>query len=209
MLDLQPRVHLEEEERAVVGGEELDGAGAGVADRPRRGDGGGEQRVAHPGDALDERRRRLLDDLLVAALDRALALAERPHRAVLVGHDLHLDVVPGRQVRLAEHRRVAERRRRLGLGRGDLPIEHVERLDDAHAAPATARRGLDQHRQVVRRRPRRGASSGSTGTPAAAIRRLASIFEPIAAIASGGGPIHVSPASMTARAKAAFSDRKP
>ena len=126
MLDLQPRVHLEEEEGAVVGGEELDGAGARVADRPRRGDGGGEQRLAHPGDALDERRRRFLDHLLVAALDRALPLAERPHRAVLVGHDLHLDVVPGRQVRLAEHRRVAERRRRLGLGRGDLPIEHVE-----------------------------------------------------------------------------------
>ena len=54
-----------------------------------------------------------------------------------------------------------------------------------------------------------GASSGRTGTPAAAISRLASIFEPIAAIASGGGPIHVSPASITAAAKAAFSDRKP
>ena len=54
-----------------------------------------------------------------------------------------------------------------------------------------------------------GVSSLSTGTPAAAIRRLASIFEPIAAIASGGGPIHVRPASTTARAKAAFSDRKP
>ncbi len=36
--------------------------------------------------------RRLLDHLLVAALERALALAERPHAAVLVGEDLELDV---------------------------------------------------------------------------------------------------------------------
>ncbi len=51
--------------------------------------------------------------------------------------------------------------------------------------------------------------SGSTGTPAARISRLASIFEPIAAIAAGGGPIHTSPASRTDWAKAAFSLRKP
>ena len=57
--------------------------------------------------------------------------------------------------------------------------------------------------------PASGASSASTGTPAAAISRFASIFEPIAAIASGGGPIQVSPASATAPAKSAFSDRKP
>ena len=54
-----------------------------------------------------------------------------------------------------------------------------------------------------------GASSASTGTPAAAIRRLRSILLPIASIASGGGPTQVSPASSTARANAAFSDRKP
>ena len=33
--------------------------------------------------------------------------------------------------------------------------------------------------------------------------------EAIASIAAGGGPIHTSPASTTARAKSAFSDRKP
>ena len=149
VLDLQPGVHLEEEEAAVVTGEELDGAGAGVADRPRGGDRGGEQRLAHPRHPLDERRRRLLDDLLVAALDRALALAERPHRAVLVGEHLDLDVAACRQVRLAEHGGVAERRRRLGPGGGDLAVEHVERAHDAHAPSAAAGRGLDQHRQVA------------------------------------------------------------
>ncbi len=54
-----------------------------------------------------------------------------------------------------------------------------------------------------------GSSSGSTGTPASAISRLASTLEPIAAMAAGGGPIQTSPASSTAWAKAAFSDRKP
>ena len=48
------------------------------------------------------------------------------------------------------------------------------------------------------------------GTPAAAHRASrASVFEPISSIASGGGPIQTSPAASTARAKAAFSARKP
>ena len=47
------------------------------------------------------------------------------------------------------------------------------------------------------------------GTPAAFIRSRASVFEPIASIASGGGPIQVRPAASTARANVAFSARKP
>jgi hypothetical protein len=51
--------------------------------------------------------------------------------------------------------------------------------------------------------------SGRTGTPAARISRFASIFEPMAAMASAGGPTNTNPASTTARANAAFSDRNP
>ncbi len=54
-----------------------------------------------------------------------------------------------------------------------------------------------------------GVSSARTGTPAAAISFFASIFDPIDEIASTGGPIQVSPASITACANAAFSDRNP
>src|SRR5215471_11629465 len=54
-----------------------------------------------------------------------------------------------------------------------------------------------------------GSSSRSTGTPAAAISRFDSTLLPIASMAPGGGPIQVNPASQTARANAAFSDRKP
>ena len=50
---------------------------------------------------------------------------------------------------------------------------------------------------------------GTTGTPAAATVALAAILSPIASIASGGGPMKVSPAAAQARAKAAFSARKP
>ncbi len=49
----------------------------------------------------------------------------------------------------------------------------------------------------------------STGTPAASISFLDSIFEPICSIDSGAGPTQVSPAASTARAKSAFSERKP
>ena len=44
---------------------------------------------------------------------------------------------------------------------------------------------------------------------AARISARAVVFVPISSIASGGGPIQTSPAASTARAKAAFSARKP
>jgi hypothetical protein len=50
---------------------------------------------------------------------------------------------------------------------------------------------------------------GTIGIPAALILSRAAIFDPIASIASGGGPIQTRPASPTARANAAFSARNP
>jgi hypothetical protein len=148
MLDLQPGVHLEEEETSVVIGEELDRSRAGVTDglggRARR----AEQPVAHAVDALDERRGRLLDHLLVPALDRTLTLAQGPHRAERVGHHLHLDVPPGREVRLAEDGGITEGGRSLGACSLDLTWENGQLAHDAHAAPAAAGRCLDQHGQV-------------------------------------------------------------
>ena len=49
----------------------------------------------------------------------------------------------------------------------------------------------------------------STGTPASAMSALAEILEPIASIEAWSGPTQVSPASITARANSAFSDRNP
>ena len=50
---------------------------------------------------------------------------------------------------------------------------------------------------------------GASGTPAAAAMRFASTLRAIDSIDAGVGPIQVSPASVTARAKPGFSERNP
>jgi hypothetical protein len=50
---------------------------------------------------------------------------------------------------------------------------------------------------------------GTIGTPAAAMRRRASVLSPIARIASADGPMNVRPASAHASANRQFSDRNP
>jgi hypothetical protein len=52
-------------------------------------------------------------------------------------------------------------------------------------------------------------SSGSTGTPAAAISLLAPTLDAIRSIDPGDGPTQTRPASITCRAKPALSDRNP
>ena len=116
VFDLEPGVHLQEVDLvgpAVLTDEELDGAGPVVADAGGERDGA----LAEDGAGLgvDAGRRGLLDDLLVATLDRALPLAQVDHVAVGVADDLHLDVASPFDVGLDEHRAVAERR--LGLTR--------------------------------------------------------------------------------------------
>ena len=120
MLDLDARVQLEEEEVASVE-HELGGAGALVADRTCERDG----RVAHARAQLgvERGRRRLLEHLLVAPLNRAVALAECEHRAVPVGEQLDLDVPRALEVALEEHGVVAERGSRLALRRIDGVVE--------------------------------------------------------------------------------------
>ena len=129
MLDLDPPVQLEEEEVAAVE-HELRGARADVADRAGEADRG----LAHPRAQLgvERDRRRLLEHLLVAALHRALALAERDHRAVRVGEQLDLDVPRPLEVALEEQTVVAEGRARLAAGGLDRLVE----LGRASARPA-------------------------------------------------------------------------
>ena len=96
MLHLHARVHLDEVELAGLVHQELDRAGVGVARlrdgacaAPRRDLGA--LRVGHRG------RRRFLQQLLVAPLDAALALAQNFHVAVLVGQHLKFDVPRARR----------------------------------------------------------------------------------------------------------------
>ena len=143
MLHLDAAVQLQEPERAAVE-HELRGAGAAVADRAGKGD----RRLAHGGAQLRVERGggRLLEHLLVASLDRAVALSERHDGAVRVREQLDLDVPGPFDVALAEDGAVAEGRLRLAGGRRERVVELAGRTHDPHAASAAACGGLDDER---------------------------------------------------------------
>ena len=90
VLHLEPRVDFHEVEVAGAGPQELHGAGTDVAHA--LGELRGELRQLSSLGRRHHGRRRLLDDLLMSPLDRALALAQAHHVAVAVGEELHLDV---------------------------------------------------------------------------------------------------------------------
>ena len=50
---------------------------------------------------------------------------------------------------------------------------------------------------------------GTPSTPTASAARRALILSPITSMASGGGPMNVTPRSVMARAKSAFSEKNP
>ena len=116
MLDLEPRVDLEEVDLATVH-QHLDGARSDVPDRAGEADRRFEESPAHFRREIG--RGRLLHHLLVPSLRRAVALAEVEHRAVLVGQQLHLDVARAVERALEQQPRVAERRERLRRGSGE------------------------------------------------------------------------------------------
>ena len=196
VLDLEARVHLEERERAAVVEQELAGAGAHVADRARESQG----RVAHrpPEAGVDGRGGRLLEHLLVAPLDRAVALAEVDAVPVAVEQDLDLDVAGAFEESLEDQAVVAEGCLGLAASGGELGREAVGVADRAHALATATGRRLDQERVadplgrlgqrcvrlvgVVVAGRRRDAEADAASLRAAAL-------SPIARIASGGGPI--------------------
>ena len=135
MLDLDPAVQLEEVDVGAVD-EELGRAGALVADRLRERDGaGGDPR---PGRRVEADGGRLLDELLMAPLDRAVARAENGDAAG-VPEELRLDVARPLEVALAEHRAVAERRLRLALGRCERVVQ-LGRRSERRASRGRRRR---------------------------------------------------------------------
>ena len=70
------------------------------------------------GRRVHARRRRFLDHLLVAALQRAVALEQMDDIAVLVAEHLHLDMARAGDIFLDQHAVVAEGGRRLALAGG-------------------------------------------------------------------------------------------
>ena len=143
MLDLQPRVHLEEVEALVLAGDEFDRAGGIVVHGFRQRD----RLLAHlaAGGLVEQRRRRLLDHLLIAALDRTFALAEIDHVAMLVAEHLDFDVAGIDDEFLDEDAVVAERGFGFGLGEIKTFGDFGRRMRDPHALAAAAGGRLDHH----------------------------------------------------------------
>ena len=113
MLDLEAGVHFEVVEGPVLV-EELDRSGVGVAAAQRHGDGCLAHGCPHVVGKIGSRR--LLNELLVAALGRAVTFAEVDGVAVGVGQYLNLDVTGGGQVPLHVDLVTGEVGQRLALG---------------------------------------------------------------------------------------------
>src|SRR6185437_7648317 len=92
---------------------------------------------------VEKRARRLLDHLLVAALDRAFALAEMNDVAMRVGEHLDLDMPRLGDVFLDEDAVIAEGRTRLARGEPQALAQGVVALRQPHALATAAGRGLD------------------------------------------------------------------
>ena len=144
MLHLDARVHLDEIELPGVVKQELDGPGAHVVDRLGR----PHRSLAHPRAQLgrERRRRGLLDQLLMPALDGAVPLAEMHHPSAGVAEDLELDVARPFNAALQIDAAVAERRLGLGARRGEVPQKGAFVPGDSHPLPSAACAGLDHDR---------------------------------------------------------------
>ena len=132
---------------------------------------------------------------------------------MVIGDDLHLDVARMGEEALDVQLGTAERRLRLSSGGGQGVVDRLGIGDHAHAPTAAAVHRLDRQRPAERLAERRTASASSTvsiapgtgGTPASRAVCRAATLSPIRAITSAVGPIHVSPAAVTAAAKSARS----
>ena len=136
MLDLNARVHLDEVKFAGDVAQELDCTRARIADRAEGVDYLFADALARG--RVENRGRRLLEDLLVAPLERTLAFAEVDHVAVAIAQHLKLDVA-GMLDQLL-HVDVGTAEGLFGLGASGLKRGNQLLLGahDAHAAPAAS-----------------------------------------------------------------------
>ena len=147
VLDLEAGVRLDEPELAVVvvfsGDEELERAEVAVAARPGEAHGSSGDALAKGGSKSGGGGD--LDDLLVAALDAAVALAEVGHAAAGIARDLHLDVAGAGNPALDVEARVAETLFGLGGAALEGGVDLGGLGDGAHATAAPTGDGLDEH----------------------------------------------------------------
>ncbi len=146
VLDLQAGVDLEEGDGVALH-QVLDRAGAVVAGFLA--DGLGRRVDACALVVGQERRGGLLDELLEATLQRAVAGAGDDDVAVLVGDDLGLDVAGLVEVLLDEALAATEGCDGLTGGRLEQLGDFLDGLGDLHAAATAAEGGLDRNGHAV------------------------------------------------------------
>ncbi len=197
MLDLQARVDLEEVELAILE-EELDGAGALISDRA----GQPNRRVTDScaNIFVDRNRGRFLDELLMAALNRAFAFTECDDFAVAVAEDLHLDVTRSGEILLDENSPVTKCRLRL-MRRGfrysfeGTTLLHNASRDRHHRLTRLTEMGYPAFFTNAFTGADVGQVSmpGTTGTFASTASRRAATLSPTASIADDDGPTKNKP----------------
>ena len=147
MLDLNARVHLDEEPLVlVVVVEELDRAGVVVTDAFGDFDRGVAEFGADVVRQID--RRRDFHHLLVASLHRTVALVQMKHAAVRVTENLHFDVLGPRDVFLEENGGIAEGAPGFIAGFVEERGEIAFLAHHAHAASAAAEGRFDDERET-------------------------------------------------------------
>ena len=147
MLDLDARVHLDEVELSLLV-EELDRSNSEIFELAHRVC----RRLSHRAACRLVQRRAgaFLPDLLIAALQRAVALAEMDGAAIAVAEHLDLDMSRTRKIFFEVESIIAERGLGLGAGGRERDGELFGRVSYFHAAPAPAGGSLDQQRKADR-----------------------------------------------------------
>ena len=217
VLDLQAGVHLEEEELAVLV-DELDRAGVVVADRLGRLDRG----LAHR--LLGARRGKAgAGASSISFWWRRCAeqsrVADPHHVAVLVADDLHLDVARPGEVALDVDLVAAEERLRLALAPTPSPprprrataTTFMPRPPPPNAALMATGQPLASPKARISSAvgDELGRARHDRRAAAHARRGASETLSPISSMAAGGGPMNATPRSVMARAKSAFSQKKP
>src|SRR5439155_874679 len=146
MLHLEPRVHLEKVEAALRIHQELERARVDVSDSARARHRGVRQPAL--GLRLEVRRRRLLHELLMTPLDRALALVQMDDATFRVAEDLDLDVARRLEIALEVDLGAAEGALRAPRGGRERARELARAGYLRHADAATAGGRLEQHRAI-------------------------------------------------------------
>src|SRR5256714_2014144 len=144
MLHLQPRVHLEKVEAALRVLQELERARIDVPDGARARDRGVHQPAL--GLRLEVRRRRLLHELLMTPLDRALALVQVDDAALRVAEDLDLDAARRLEIALDVDLGAAEGALRAPGGGRERAGELAGARHLRHTDAAAAGGRLEDHR---------------------------------------------------------------